>query len=599
MSSLPNKPLPLLAHRALHSSRSDSTVQDGDVPSSPDDKAFGSAEGLNTYEKHKYRGFLGLAVTTIFSILLLVADVRQAAFSGHFYTTVTQYRASISIAVQIISAAFGVLQVSILCRLFNYASRIYLARRPVPLRVLPFWSSINLASIRWSLSLTHLIPLLLFIFTCAIPAALWAGAISPVSTITTASITLDVPQYSKLSNVKEWPSEVNSSGPRLRNEKGLFTYSPGVQYAELLTQALSTATTLDGSARQHVKYDNSNFVYVGRSFGAGASVGLADSMVQGDSLATSYRYQEDGYTTATSCIYNSSAGFHLEPDRLMLYAATGFLPDSVAAEYSVYVGHGMDAIMSIGVAREQASNSTGPKYLGIAAGTSYADLNTTQCETRFKPTLFDVTVDTVNKTIAVAPTDQPADDIEPTGRLTHALQRQFELYSNDLTNIYESILGNAINFSISDYATFLQSPSYHGPPKSAEEINLAGLTNAITAMTDDLLVTYASAQLMIAHETLAVPAELSVRAVRFGQTVYVIAVFVINCIIILVVVEEAIRLRSWKFLGEFDYSDLSSLAIASSRGGLRLAYMVPEKPSESRKMVQLRSSKHGCVLESV
>lgn len=104
-----------------------------------------------------------------------------------------------------------------------------------------------------------------------------------------------------------------------------------------------------------------------------------------------------------------------------------------------------------------------------------------------------------------------------------------------------------------------------------EEINLTGIQNSITAMTDDLLVAYASAQLMIAKDTKTVDATVTHAAVRLGQPIYVYAVFMVNLVILFVVMLEAIRTRSWRYLTPFDYNDLSMLAAASSRGGHHLA----------------------------
>ena len=594
------KLLPRSSARYVHTDGSDSTVENHNAaaPHAGDD---GTIKEVETRERHKYRSFFGLGVTTACSVLLLVADAQKVAYSGTFYTTITQNRASVQIIVQVIAATFGLIQVSVLYRIFNYATRVRLARHAVQLEVLSLWSSISLGSIRWSLSLSYLVPLLLFMLICAVPGALWAGAISPVSTTITNSTTLNLPQYTNMSNIREWPSEIDSSGPALRNQKGFFTYSPGVLFQGLLTQALSTATTVDGSDRQHAKYDNSNFLYVRRSFGIGASVGLTDDHILVHPLAMSYNYQENGYASQTNCIYNSSAEFFLEEDgdETMLYAAQGYLPDSVGPEYSVYVGHGPDAIVSIGVGSPNGGSSEKPRYLGIAAGSDYSNLDKTQCETHFKPTLFNVTVDIVNKKISVLEAGQTAEDIEPSGNLTHALQRQFELYSNDLTNIYQSVLGNSINFSIADYRTFLSSSKHQDAPKTDAEISLTGLTNSITAMTDDLLVTYASAQLMIAEDTRAVLANVLVHAVRFGEPIYIISTFVINFLIVVVVIGEAIRSRGWKSLTKFDYSDPADVAIAGLHGGLELARVTQQPSLNAQTLVTVRQSTLGHALITI
>ncbi len=66
-----------------------------------------------------------------------------------------------------------------------------------------------------------------------------------------------VPGYENTSNIREWPSEIGSEGPMLRNLKKLFAYSVGVQLQGSLLNAASSATTIDGSVRKHRKLDNS------------------------------------------------------------------------------------------------------------------------------------------------------------------------------------------------------------------------------------------------------------------------------------------------------------------------------------------------------
>jgi hypothetical protein len=385
----------------------------------------------------RYTGFLGLIFTTSISSLLLMADVNHTSLSGgELYNVIISKRASIQIAIQLISSALGFIQTAAMCRLVNYATRIHLSRKPVPLEILNLWNGLSLASLNWSLQVRYLLPLVAWVSICAIPAALWAGAITPVMIHASRDTTIRLPQFGNMTSVREWPSEIDSSGPSLRNEKGFFTYSPGVLFQGLLSNSLSTATTTNGAQRQHARYDNSKFVYLGRSFGAGASVGLLDDHILNDSLATGYIYQEVGYATQTSCIYNSSTKFTIVPD-YPFFAAQGPLPDSAFPEYSVYVGHGKGAaIVAIGVS-SQRPDVLKDRYLGIAAGSSYRNLNATQCKTTYQPALFNVSVALAGKNITVTQLKNTAEDPEPSGNLTHVVQRQFELFSNDLTNIYQ------------------------------------------------------------------------------------------------------------------------------------------------------------------
>ncbi|KAF7889153.1 hypothetical protein EAF00_009453 [Botryotinia globosa] len=486
----------------------------------------------------RYVCFLGLISTTIFSSLLLVADRRNASVSGGVvYDSIVKNRASVQIVVQIVAAALGLVQVAAICRLFNYATRIRLKQRAISLDLLNFWNGVSLASMRWDLRWMYLLLLLIFTLVCAIPSALWAGAITPIGSSKSRPTTVVIPQYSNMTLVKEWPSEIDADGPQFRTEKGFFTYSPAMHYLGLLSQSLSTATTMDGSLRQHAKFDNSKYLYVGRSYGIGASVGLADDEILGDTIAAGYAYQEVGYAAMTKCIYNQTSDFTLVHNGLQLFAARGRLPDSgnnTTGEYSVYLGHSTKSLVAIGVAARNTGYN--PRYLAIAAGSDYDYLNTTQCRTEFIPSLFNVSVALAGRNITVTRANASTEDIEPSGNLTHVVERQFELASNDLTGIYQSVIGTALNFSIADYQSYVDSSSFNDIKPTDEEINLTGIENSVTAMMDDLLVAYASAQLMIANDTKTVNATVTYAAVRLGQPVYVYSVFLVNLATILIVV---------------------------------------------------------------
>ncbi|PQE23106.1 hypothetical protein CJF32_00004492 [Rutstroemia sp. NJR-2017a WRK4] len=497
----------------------------------------------------RYTGFLGLICTTTISCLLLKANFSHISVSGgDLYNFIISNRATIQIAIQLISTGLGFIQTAAMSRLINYATRIHLSRKSVPIEILNLWNGLCLVSLNWSLKLRYLFPLVAWVAICAIPAGLWAGAITPVVTKTSRETSIQVPQYGNMTSVREWPSEIDSSGPALRNEKGFFTYSPGVLFQGLLSNCLSSATTTNGAPRQHARYDNSKFIYLGRSFGVGGSVGLMDDHILNNTLATGYTYQEVGYATQTSCIYNSSTNFAIKPDD-EFFAARGRLPDSAFPEFSVYVGHGKGAaIVAIGVAA-QKPGVLRDRYLGIAAGSSYLNLNATQCKTTFQPALFNVSVALAGKNITVTQVKDTADDLEPSGNLTH------------------SVIGNALNFSIADYRTYINSTAYLGPSQNESQINLLGLPNSIQAMTDDLLVAYASAQLMIANDTRTVDVQMTVSAVRFGQPVYVISMFAVNALVVLAVVVEAVRTRGWRGLWNWDYCDFRDLIRASAKGG--------------------------------
>lgn len=365
----------------------------------------------------------------------------------------------------------------------------------------------------------------------------------------------------------EYPMMIGSAGPSLRTQKGFFTYSVGQQQSGQLLSSAASASSTGVGPHVHRKLDNTQFSYRGRSYGVGAPVGLMDQGITSDAQVAGYIYQEEGYVANVTCIYNTTSNFALSgPVNEWIFAASGNLPDSVGgSEYSNYIGHDGKAIVAMGVAFSEHSPR---RYLAITAGEAYSYLNNTQCEFDFTPTLFNVTVDMGNLNITVTPVTT-MQDFNPQRNITRTVVRQFELMSNDMTNLYVSLLGEAFNSSIAAYKMSRSSASRN--PFTEEEATLAGLTNSITAMADDMLVAYASAQLMVGRMFTQQPAKVYVYALQFGQPGYIYAIFTLNLLIIVAVVFEAVRTVGWSGLGRFNYLDPRDLIIAASRGGTEIA----------------------------
>ncbi|KAF2421164.1 hypothetical protein EJ08DRAFT_702143 [Tothia fuscella] len=543
------------------------------------------SQNLHRSEFHHARDalcsiFLSLALPTIVAVAVLVADVRSLKFTT-IHAVVTDNRASISVAVQIVSVILGLLQIEAVDQLFSLATQSHLTKVPTSLGALQFWNGIRSRTMNWNLKPKLFVLLCVYLLLAAIPATIWTGALTPVVTSKNVTSTTRIPQYVNMSLLKEYPSEIGKSGPSLRNDKGFFTYSVGVQYAELLTQTLSTAISDEGSPRHHIKYDNSEFLYIGRSYGLGSSVGLIDDAFLGNSLAKSYQYQERGYESQVSCSYNTSVPFfQIYPNSVedMLYAAKGYLPDSIKPEYSLYVGHSTDAIVAFGVTAQPIEPTSLTRYFGIGAGKSYQTLNSIQCKVDFLPSTFDVSVNILGRNITVSKASTASDgsapipdlNIDQSGKLSHVAMRQIELYSNDLTSIYQSLVGNALNFSISDLQT-QKLVNQSVADSNLKETTLAAVEISFAAMLDDIMVGYASAQLMIAKDSTDVPAIITTSAIRFGKSIYIYLIIGINAFVMLLMLEEAIRTRGWRDSSQFDYADFAQLAFASSRGGTELA----------------------------
>lgn len=521
--------------------------------------------------------FSALSIPTGLSVALLVAPARGFTLQDSWYDFIVANRATVQLVIQVVSGIMGVINTAVFCQLVNYSSRVYIAKRGlVSMDALQGWHNMAIPTIDWQGSPTFLILTTLAASLSLVSSALWAGALTPVVGTTTVVQPLRIPAFTNTSLIVEYPSEVDKAGPNISTPLGLFSYSVGMKHIGSLLASAASATTPDGSIRQHPKLDNTQFIYSGRSYGAGAAVGLSDvNMTSLLPHANGYTYTELGYVAGVSCVYNRSTDFTISRSALVgnrIYPVTGNLPDTPPdsiPEYSEYVGHSPDTIVAIGVAN---SLSSPRRYLAIAAGASYRPLNATQCAVDFSPSLFSVSVSLTNRSISVEAINNSGDtaitEPDPPRNLTRTLMRQFELIANDLTNIYESVLGAAFMSSVA--AWNLSLPGQSSNKQGDDHVVLQGLTNSITAMTDDMLASYAAAQLMVGNISSSVDAQVQVQVMRVGERRYAGAVAGISLLLVCLVLAETIRTRGWRGLPEaFDISDLAGLVMASFRGGAR------------------------------
>ena len=413
------------------------------------------------------------------------------------------------------------------------------------------------------------------------PSALWVGALSPISVFKTHKSILNIPSYENVSLIKEYPAEFGGvpQMAQVRNSKGIFSYGVGITMEGALLSSASSATTVDRSPRKHFKLDNSGFTYIGRSYGVGASVGLTDTDIF-SSTTTSYAFQERGYNAKVQCVYNSSATFFISKDEsALLWEAIGTLPNSDGIkERSTYWGHGdAPAIVAIGVTAVQTN---GTKYIGIAAGSNYAFLNMTQCTIDYILTLFNISVGIIAQNITVVAA-AISEDINPKGNISHVSARQLTLISNDQTNLYQSLLGNSFMGSIGDYNI---SQANSSNLLTEESSTLAGLTNSVSAVLDDVLVGYASAQLMVGNQSTTTEVVVTDLVLKIGQRVYVIAIFAFNLVVVILVFEEAIRTTFWKGLENWDYMDIEAVIVSSLKGGRKATDSLSDRDGEVIEM---------------
>ncbi|KAL6897702.1 hypothetical protein GGI43DRAFT_100112 [Trichoderma evansii] len=298
-----------------------------------------------------HANFLALLLTTSISTLLLYWSLNNTVFSGSFTRIIESNRPTVQFAVQLIADLLSLCQILVLCRLINYGVRKHLAYNTMKLESLRAWIYAMEPRIDSGLPFRFFLPLSAFVVLTMIWSALWAAALTPVQLWEEVDQAIIVPNWDNCTLIKEHPSEVGEEGAMIQNLKGRFSYSVGNQLLGNLLASASSATTIDGSPRIHEKLDESKFTYIDRSYGIGSSIGRVDEKTLDNNLALRYAFQETGYKADVNCSYNASSEFSLSPtDDNLVYVASGPLSDSGnGPEYSDYIGHNMDRIVSIGV----------------------------------------------------------------------------------------------------------------------------------------------------------------------------------------------------------------------------------------------------------
>ncbi|KAL4727759.1 hypothetical protein ACLX1H_004448 [Fusarium chlamydosporum] len=537
------------------------------------------SNGFMRFFSSDYNTFISLAFTTPLATALLCLSLNETLFSGEFLQFVNDNRPSVQFAVQIIANFMSALQVITICRVINLGVRRRLKTKSMSLDQMRAWMDAMIPRINWDLPFAYIVLLALLVSVSMVLSAIWAAAMTPVETIEYIDGTVQIPTWDNITYIREYPSEVGSAGPTKHTALGKFTYSVGIQMLGSLLASAASASPIHNSTRNHEKLDQTGYSYVGRSYGVGSSPGLGEVHFQNGRGLLGWQYQEVGYLTKVSCIYNKTADFKLRPDVIDIrWAAVGELPDSDDGyEWSNYIGFGdANAIVAMGVAHFKDHDSpVAPerKYIGFAAGGFYDFLNETQCEVNFEPTRFNVTVSSRGKNITVVPTnDTRVPDIDLTRWLKGTVLRQFELIANDETNLYVSTVGTAFNASITDHRIRLEMNNTLAS-RTPENVTLEGIENAITAMVDDMLVAYASAQFVVGDFHDEVEGTIRVTAIIIGEKKFAIAAFALNMVIVALFILEAIRTRGWKGITEFDPSDIRHVMMAASEGGGNLAHV--------------------------
>lgn len=205
----------------------------------------------------------GLLTSTIVSVVLLASSSRQwtTSYPSRFYLFIVRNRATTQLIIQLLANSLALVNTTILCSLINRATRLFWSQKPVALNTVRLWGGICGRTMNWAIPLASLLPLAVFILVTAAPAAIWAGALTPVATNVTSEGDLSVPGYRNISNIQEWPSEIGAQGPQMSTENGVYTYSVGIVHQVNLMASAASASSSNDNDRQHAKIDHSGLVH--------------------------------------------------------------------------------------------------------------------------------------------------------------------------------------------------------------------------------------------------------------------------------------------------------------------------------------------------
>lgn len=447
----------------------------------------------------------------------------------------------------------------------NLSARRFFERHTVSLDWIKLFNALCGEQVDWSLPWGSTLATLAFIALTLFPGALWAGAITPVSSSQTTTGTIQLPAYTNTS----WIDSGNTPAP-INVDKGIFTFDPGWDLQGLILNSAASASNRTGGPTTHPKLDRTQYSYTNRSYGVGASVGLTSGPLLNKAMR--YTYHENGIESSVSCIYNRSSEWQLTPSAgqpsnwfLSVFEAQGPLPNTPPGNRADFVAASIGANPAIVALATDTSN--GENYIAITTtGEQYAPLNYTQCQVTFTQRNFSVEVDVQNRTISVAPLNETtwlsnktvADSVSqlPMGALHH-------IGVSVSTALYVNGLGNAFIDNIKNMQA--------ARDETDDASTLAGIEAVLTSILDDAMVAFSSAQIMLLNDTSPAPVVVTSAAYAFGTRGYIYAVVCISFLVTAGYIVEAFRTRGWRGLSKFDFMDVKSVIVAASEGGTAIA----------------------------
>jgi hypothetical protein len=147
--------------------------------------------------------FFILSCTTCLAVIL--GSLRGRKDIGQFNKILTANRDAIPPVIQVLSSTLGIAQISAVCSLFNFATRLRLWATPTKLEAISFWSALSIPRLDFALPFHLSAILVYFLLASNIAGAIGAGSLTPkymnlvkeIGSIQVAEYILISAQYSR------------------------------------------------------------------------------------------------------------------------------------------------------------------------------------------------------------------------------------------------------------------------------------------------------------------------------------------------------------------------------------------------------------------
>ncbi|KAL6923080.1 hypothetical protein FSHL1_000330 [Fusarium sambucinum] len=542
-----------------------------------------------------------LALTTLSFILSALAvplsNAKGFSRAGAIHL-IRDNRTLISIIVQILSTLLALSQTYVVTSLVGLATNARLYRSPPKLDTLKLLQAMTAKSLSFGGGKAAFWISVGWLLLLQLPAALWAGSITPTINELTQEMAVEVPDFDQATS-KYWASRCVPAQPCDEllggtQDLGTFSFVNWKARTGLLANSVSQASSRNFSTPAYQKLDGTGYFYHGRSYGVGSAIGLLPPTYSNDpdAIIRGYSFVEDGYYANVSCHYNRSSQLSLsKSDRVSTpggiygpqgYWAGGSLPNGPWAGFPTW------GVLYEGFTTSIASVNNQSRYMyGFVAGDAYSVLNQTQCEVWFTPSRFNVSVDVDAKNISVTLSEFDAFDINPSRALANISFHGVGYLSQTLTTLYTSVLGDSFLRNVENVQSRAQRKEV------TDQDVMEAVEDGLQLLLDHFLEGSGAAQVMLLRKTKPMTGTITIQVFRVGDFWLALSLLIISTLIAVNVAILYSRYGLWsKILSdeECDFLDFKSAILGSLKGSRSKIKLVQDwgGQSEDRKVGKLR-----------